>query len=38
IYLVRGTDVRHMGLKRMKEEVQGISSETANVPGNADDK
>ncbi|HTN30734.1 MAG TPA: phosphate signaling complex protein PhoU [Pseudomonas sp.] len=23
IYLVRGTDVRHMGLKRMKEEVQG---------------
>ncbi|EGH17716.1 phosphate transport system regulatory protein PhoU, partial [Pseudomonas savastanoi pv. glycinea str. race 4] len=38
IYLVRGTDVRHMGLKRMKEEVQGISSETANVPGDADDK
>ena len=23
IYLVRGTDVRHMGLKRMQEEVQG---------------
>ncbi len=38
IYLVRGTDVRHMGLKRMKEEVQGISSETANVPRDTDDK
>ena len=39
IYLVRGTDVRHMGLKRMKEEVQGISaSEKTNVPGDADDK
>lgn len=25
IYLVRGTDVRHMGLKRMQEEVQGKS-------------
>jgi len=23
IYLVRGTDVRHLGLKRMREEVQG---------------
>jgi phosphate transport system protein len=23
IYLVHGTDVRHMGLKRMQEEVQG---------------
>ncbi len=23
IYLVRGTDVRHLGLKRMKEEVEG---------------
>ncbi|MNY82526.1 Phosphate-specific transport system accessory protein PhoU [compost metagenome] len=23
IYLVRGTDVKHMGLTRMKEEVQG---------------
>ena len=38
IYLVRGTDVRHMGLKRMKEEVEGTSGETANVPGDADDK
>jgi phosphate transport system protein len=27
IYLVRGTDVRHMGLKRMQEEVQGKASE-----------
>jgi phosphate transport system protein len=27
IYLVRGTDVRHMGLKRMQEEVQGKPSE-----------
>ena len=25
IYLVRGTDVRHLGLKRMQEEVQGRS-------------
>ena len=23
IYLVRGTDVRHMGLKRMEQEVKG---------------
>jgi phosphate transport system protein len=38
IYLVRGTDVRHMGLKRMKEEVEGTPSETANVPGETDDK
>lgn len=38
IYLVRGTDVRHLGLKRMKEEVEGTSAETANVPGEADDK
>ncbi|MDG9928080.1 MULTISPECIES: phosphate signaling complex protein PhoU [Pseudomonas] len=27
IYLVRGTDVRHMGLARMQEEVQGGKSE-----------
>lgn len=27
IYLVRGTDVRHLGLARMQEEVQGISRE-----------
>jgi phosphate transport system protein len=38
IYLVRGTDVRHMGLKRMKEEVEGSAGETANVPGEPDDK
>jgi phosphate transport system protein len=36
IYLVRGTDVRHMGLKRMKEEVQGV--EKSNVPAESDDK
>jgi len=35
---VRGTDVRHMGLKRMKEEVQGVSSDSANVLGKPDDK
>ncbi|MEA5672567.1 phosphate transport system regulator PhoU, partial [Pseudomonas sp. MH2] len=41
IYLVRGTDVRHMGLKRMKAEVEGDTSgatEKANVPGESDDK
>ena len=27
IYLVRGTDVRHMGLARMQEEVQGKAAE-----------
>lgn len=27
IYLVRGTDVRHLGLKRMQEEVQGKPAE-----------
>ena len=27
IYLVRGTDVRHMGLARMKEEVEGGKSQ-----------
>ncbi|MGH8465716.1 MAG: phosphate signaling complex protein PhoU, partial [Pseudomonas sp.] len=37
IYLVRGTDVRHLGLKRMKEEVEG-GSEKANVPAETDDK
>ncbi|MCE6982328.1 phosphate transport system regulator PhoU, partial [Pseudomonas frederiksbergensis] len=36
IYLVRGTDVRHLGLKRMQEEVQR-SGESANVPGKSDD-
>jgi len=30
--------VRHLGLKRMKEEVEGTSGETANVPGESDDK
>ena len=34
IYLVRGTDVRHMGLKRMREEVEGTK---ANVESQADD-
>ena len=41
IYLVRGTDVRHMGLKRMKAEVQGTpveEAESANVPAEPDDK
>ena len=38
IYLVRGTDVRHLGLKRMKEEVEGTTGESANVPGKTDDK
>jgi phosphate transport system protein len=37
IYLVRGTDVRHLGLKRMKEEVQG-RVDSANVLLKADDK
>ncbi len=37
IYLVRGTDVRHLGLARMKEEVQG-NGEKANVSGASDDK
>ena len=27
IYLVRGTDVRHIGLERMQEEVQGKPAE-----------
>ena len=27
IYLVRGTDVRHMGLARMQEEVKGGKAE-----------
>ncbi|HCL52591.1 MAG TPA: phosphate transport system regulator PhoU, partial [Pseudomonas sp.] len=41
IYLVRGTDVRHMGLKRMTAEVQGrasVDGEIPNVPAEADDK
>ena len=38
IYLVRGTDVRHLGLKRMQEEVKGLSAEIPNVPGAPDDK
>ena len=38
IYLVRGTDVRHMGLKRMREEVQGTGGDNANVAPPPDDK
>ena len=38
IYLVRGTDVRHMGLKRMREEVQGTGGDNANVAPSPDDK
>ena len=38
IYLVRGTDVRHMGLKRMREEVQGTGTDNANVAPSPDDK
>jgi len=38
IYLVRGTDVRHMGLKRMKAEVEGSVDQIPNVPGVPDDK
>ena len=38
IYLVRGTDVRHMGLKRMREEVEGTGGDKANVVQSADDK
>ena len=38
IYLVRGTDVRHMGLKRMREEVQGTGADNANVASSPDDK
>ena len=38
IYLVRGTDVRHMGLKRMKAEVEGTADQMPNVPGEPDDK
>ena len=38
IYLVRGTDVRHMGLKRMREEVQGTGTDNANVAPPPDDK
>ena len=38
IYLVRGTDVRHMGLKRMREEVEGTGGDNANVPQPPDDK
>jgi phosphate transport system protein len=37
IYLVRGTDVRHLGLKRMQAEVQGSDGGSANVPAPADD-
>ncbi len=37
IYLVRGTDVRHMGLKRMKQEVEG-TLDSANVLDQPDDK
>jgi len=28
IYLVRGTDVKHMGLTRMQEEVQGTKKDS----------
>ena len=38
IYLVRGTDVRHMGLKRMREEVEGTGGDKANVEPQSDDK
>ena len=38
IYLVRGTDVRHMGLKRMQAEVEGVALDDANVPAKSDDK
>ena len=38
IYLVRGTDVRHMGLKRMKAEVEGTADQIPNVPAESDDK
>jgi phosphate transport system protein len=38
IYLVRGTDVRHLGLKRMQEEVKGRAAEMPNVPDAPDDK
>lgn len=38
IYLVRGTDVRHLGLKRMQEEVKGRSAEIPNVLDAPDDK
>ena len=38
IYLVRGTDVRHMGLKRMSEEVKGTAGDKANVEPLPDDK
>ena len=38
IYLVRGTDVRHMGLKRMKQEVEGTGGDNAHVVLPADDK
>jgi len=38
IYLVRGTDVRHMGLQRMKAEVEGTADQIPNVPDESDDK
>lgn len=38
IYLVHGTDVRHLGLKRMQEEVQGLIAEEPNVSAGSDDK
>ncbi|MBD8707252.1 phosphate signaling complex protein PhoU [Pseudomonas sp. NPDC078416] len=38
IYLVRGTDVRHLGLKRMQEEVKGLTAERINVLDTPDDK
>jgi len=38
IYLVRGTDVRHLGLKRMQEEVKGLTAERINVLDKPDDK
>jgi len=30
--------VRHLGLKRMQEEVEGLSAEIPNVPASPDDK
>ena len=32
IYLVRGTDVRHMGLARMQEEVKGTANKAGDTP------
>ncbi|PVZ10462.1 MULTISPECIES: phosphate signaling complex protein PhoU [unclassified Pseudomonas] len=37
IYLVQGTDVRHLGLDRMREEVQRGGAERANVSPKAGD-